>query len=100
MGHPASKSAAYPRPAKRKKENKMRARQTKAASAGLEDFMDWTGVIFSEPTKEEEMSSLTVGFATQMCKQAAGSKGKTTPRSDGKWLKRSFQMKRLRRIGQ
>ena len=51
--------------------------------------MDWAGIIASEPPEKEEMSSLVVGFATQIRKQTAGSKGETTPKSDGKWLKRS-----------
>ena len=67
----------------------MRTRQTKAADIGLEDFVDWTGVIASEPV-EEEMSSLTVGFTTWMRKPATGSEGETTPSSDGEWMKRPF----------
>ena len=51
--------------------------------------MDWTGVISSEPTEEEEMSSLVARFATRMCKLIAGSEGETTPNSDGKRMKRS-----------
>ena len=51
--------------------------------------MDWKGIISSEPTEEEEMSSLVVGFSAQMCKRAAGLKGETTTKSDGKRLKRS-----------
>ena len=55
-----------PRPApksiKKKKENRTRARQTKVAGNRLEDFMDWTGLISSEPTEEEEMSNLATGF--------------------------------------
>ena len=50
-----------PRLAK-KKENKTRARNTKAVGAGLEDFMDWTGIIANEPVKKEEMSSLAPSF--------------------------------------
>ena len=46
--------------------------------------MDWAGIIASEPAEEEEMSSLAVGFAARMRKRAAGSKGESTPISDGK----------------
>ena len=46
-------------------------------------------IIANEPSKEEEMSSLTIGFSAQMCKRAVGSEGETTPKSDGKRSKRS-----------
>ena len=72
------------RPTKKKKENRTRAWQTKATGAGLEDFVDWTGIIASDPAEEGEMSSLVVGFAAQMLKRVAGSEGETVPRSDGK----------------
>ena len=58
--------------AKKKKENKTRARQTKAAGVELEDFVNWTGVIANEPVEEEEMSSLEVGFAARMHKAGCG----------------------------
>ena len=61
----------------------------KATSARLEDFVDWTGIIASEPVEEEEMSSLVAGFATHMRKRAAGLEGETIPSSDGKRMKRS-----------
>ena len=60
-----------PQLAKKKKENRTRARQSKEASVGLEDFVDWTGIISSESTEEEEMSSVVA----RMRKRAAGSKG-------------------------
>ena len=44
----------------------------KVIGAGLEDFVDWIGIIASEPTEEEEMSSLVVGFAVRMHKRATG----------------------------
>ena len=46
--------------------------------------MDWTGIISNEPTEEEEMSNLTIGFTVRMRKRAIGSEGETTPRSGGK----------------
>ena len=49
-----------PRPAKKRK---TRAWQTKAASAWLEDFLDWTRVADIEPIEEEKMFSLSTGFA-------------------------------------
>ena len=58
-----------PRSAKKKKENRMKVRKTKATSAGLEDFMDWMGIISSEPTEDEEMSSLVAEFAVRMHKR-------------------------------
>ena len=78
-----------PRPGKKKKGDRTRARQTKVAEAGLEDFVDWTCIIASEPAEEEEMSRLATRFATQMRKQAAGSEGETTPISYRKHPKRS-----------
>ena len=66
----------------------MRAQQTKAAGARLEDFVDWTCVIASELAEEEEMSSLAARFATWMHKRVTGSEGETTLSSDGKRLKR------------
>ena len=53
--------------------------------------MDWTSVIVSEPSEEEEMSSLIAGFAARMRNQAAGSEGETTPRSGWKQSKQSSQ---------
>ena len=68
-----------PQPIKKKKENKTKARQMKAADIGLEDLMDWMGVIANEPVEEEEMSSLDAEFVTRICKHIAGSEGETTP---------------------
>ena len=78
-----------PQLAKKKKENRTRTQKTKEVGAGLEDIVDRTGIISSEPTKEEEMSSLVTGFAVQMRKRATGSKGETTPRSGGIRSRRS-----------
>ena len=55
----------------------------------MEDFIDWPGIIANEPIDKEEMSRLATGFATRMHKQAASSKGESTPISDGKHPKRS-----------
>ena len=35
----------------------------KVVDFGLEDFVDWKGIITSETTEEEEMSSLAVEFS-------------------------------------
>ena len=35
------------------------------------------------------MSSLAIGFVARIRKRAVGLEGETTPRSDGKWSKRS-----------
>ena len=51
-----------PWPAKKKKENRTRARQTKAVGAGLEDFVDWTGIIASEPTRKRKYLALPFGL--------------------------------------
>ena len=67
----------------------MRAWQKKVAGAGLEKFMDWTGIIANEPTEEEEMSRLAVGFFALMRKRAVGSEGESTPISVVKRSKRS-----------
>ena len=42
------------------------------------------GIISSEPTEEEEMSSLAISFVVRMRKRAAGLEGETTPISSGK----------------
>ena len=58
-----------PQPAlwpKKKEQDRKRARQTKVAGAELEGFVDWTGILASESTEEEEMSMLTAGFAARM----------------------------------
>ena len=73
-----------PWPRKKKKGDRTRARQTKVAGVGLEDFVDWMGIIANEPVEEEEMSKLVTGFSARMCKWVASSKGETTPISDGK----------------
>ena len=77
-----------PWPKKKKKESRTRARQTKIAGVGLEDFVDWTKVISNDPAEDEEMSRLAVGFTAQMHKRVAGSVGETIPLSDGKRPKR------------
>ena len=41
----------------------------KVAGIGLEDFMDWAGIIASEPVEEEEMSRLAVEFGARMLKR-------------------------------
>ena len=51
------------------KKRETRVWQTKTTGATLEDFVDWAGVVDSEPAKEEEMFSLAIGFGTQMCKR-------------------------------
>ena len=78
-----------PWPEKNKKEDMTMTRQTKVAGAGLEDFVDWTSIIASEPTEKEEMSMLAVGFAALMRKRATNSDGETTPSFDGKRMKQS-----------
>ena len=67
----------------------MRARKTKAASARLEGFLYWAGIIASELAKEEEMSDLAIGFTVQMRKRAVGSEGEATSSSGGKGSRRS-----------
>ena len=68
--------------------------------------MDWVDPNSSDPVEEREddMSSLPVGFATQMIKRAASAQGETTPLAL-KYLAESAQsgpaqMKRLRRAWQ
>ena len=74
---------------KKKKGDRTRAQQTNVAGAGLEDFVDWAGIIASEPAKEEEMSRLTAWFFTLMRKRPEGSEGESTPIYDRKHPKRS-----------
>ena len=50
-----------PQPAKKRE---TRAWKTKTTGARLEDFVDWAGLVDSEPVEEEEIFSLAIGFAT------------------------------------
>ena len=64
------------------------------AAVGLKSFMDWVDLNASDQAEEREddMSSLVVGFAARMRKWAASIQGETTPGSevfDEKCLKRS-----------
>ena len=72
-----------------KERDRKRAWKTKVAGAGLEGFVDWMGILASEPDEEEEMSMLAVGFATWMHKWVADLKDESTPISNGKCLRRS-----------
>ena len=72
---------------KEEEKNRTRAHQTKLVGVGLEDFVDWMGIISSEPVEEEEMSSLAAGFSVQMRKRVAGLEGETTPIYSGKRLR-------------
>ena len=47
---------------------------------GLEGFVDWLDPTASGPTeeREEDMSSLAVGFAARMRKRATSAQGETT----------------------
>ena len=56
----------------------------------LEVFVDWTGILASEPTEEEEMSMLAARFVALMQKWVADSEDESTTISDGKRLRRSF----------
>ena len=47
----------------------------KVADVGLEDFVDWTGIISSEPAENEGMSSLAARFAVQMRKRGCRLRG-------------------------
>ena len=52
--------------------------------------MDWTGIIASKLTEEEEMSMSATGFAARMHKRATDLKGESTPIYDGKRPNRSL----------
>ena len=67
------------------KKKKRKTEHIKVTSVGLEGFVDWTDPIINESTEEmeAEMSSLAVGFAARMLKQAASAQGETTLGSDG-----------------
>ena len=82
-------SPSLPLDLKKKEGDRKRDQQMKKASVGLEGFVDWAGIVSSQPAEEEEMSKLAVGFAAQMHKRAAGSEGGSTPIVDGKRPKRS-----------
>ena len=83
--HPQSPQAA-PQPAKK---NETRIWQSKAVSAELEDFLDWMGMIYSEPVEEEEMFSLAAGFSTRRRKQPTTLEGVATSSSGEKRPRRS-----------
>ena len=50
----------------KKEQDRKRVRQTKLADVGLEGFVDWMGILASEPAEEEEMSMLAIGFTARM----------------------------------
>ena len=64
---------------KKKKQERKRTCQTKVPGAGLEGFVDWSGVLDSESVEEDEMFMLTVGFAAQMTKRDADLEDEPTP---------------------
>ena len=76
-------------PVSKRKKKETRARKTKTISAGLEDFIDWVGVVTSEPAKEEKMSSLVAEFSSWMRKRATVLEGKATSSFGGKRPRRS-----------
>ena len=82
--HVTPPQSARPTPWLAKKWKESRARQTKTADAGLEDLVDWMGVVANEPTEEEEMSNLAAGFSSRMQKRGASLEGKATSISGGK----------------
>ena len=53
-----------PWPEKKGRDRK-RAWQIKVTGAGLEGFVDWVSILANESTEEEEMSTLTIGFAAR-----------------------------------
>ena len=55
----------------------------------MEYFVDWIGVVASEPAEEEEMYNLVIGFIARMRKRAAGSEGEATSNPGGKRPRRS-----------
>ena len=59
---------------------KKKSGQAKAASEGLEGFMEWTNPAVSQSAeeKEVEMSGLVAGFTMRMCKRAANAQEGTT----------------------
>ena len=59
--------------------------QVKAASIGLESFVDWVDPISCElaEKREDDMFSLVVGFATRMRKRATSDQRETTSVSEG-----------------
>ena len=52
--------------------------------------MDWSGVLASKSTEEEEMSMLAIGFAARIQKRIVDSKDESAPTSDGKRPRRSW----------
>ena len=64
--------------------DRKRAHQTKATDAGLEGFVDWSGVLSSESAEEDEMSMLATGFAARMQKRIADLEDESAPTFEGK----------------
>ena len=77
--------------AKKKKKKAKKVGQIKATSVGLEGVVDWVDLISNAKVKEgeEDVSSLTAGFAEQMRKEAASAQRETASGSKGPDYKRS-----------
>ena len=76
------------------RKKKKKTGHNKAIGIGLEGFVDWTHATISKSAEEREaeMSSLAIGFAAGMRKQAPNTQEKTTPGFEGpdeKCLKQS-----------
>ena len=70
------------------KKSETRVRQSKASHSKLEDFLDWTRLVDSDPAEKEEMFSLATRFSTQRRRRPATLEGVATS---------SFRKKRPRR---
>ena len=89
-----------PWPIKKKKENRTRARQTKVASTGLEDFVDWTGIIANEPAEERKCLALPPGLQHICVSGLRAQRVRLPPDLMGNGRSDLLQMKRLRRTRQ
>ena len=81
---PLAEQDPQPAPQAAKKKKAKKGGQTKAVNVGLEGFMHWTDPTTSKPVEEREddMSSLAIGFATRMLKRVVSYQGETTPSSE------------------
>ena len=60
---------------RRRERRQKKVENIKAVNTGIEDFVNWVDPISSElaEEREDDMSSLTIGFDVRMCKLATSS---------------------------
>ena len=84
----------YAKKKAKKKNGRVSTGQVKAVGVGLEDFVVWLDPHASDlaEEREEDISSLAVGFTARMPKRAVRSQGETTLGSEASGRKRPKQI--------